>query len=381
VNIGFQELVKMLDKAMPDVGTVVDFFDVPTGDAFDVPPIRAIAYFANKGLKPTFSYADMLGAEHDRAFTIAKMMDVDMLGQMRASLDSALANGTPFREWQQTVLAQLQAGGWAGRKAVVDKLTGQTVVTEISAPWRLETIFRTNLQTAYARGQQEMIDSQADIAPFLMYDAVDDHRTRPSHRARDGTILPVGYPWWKRNTPPLGYNCRCGVIQLDRYQIESMGLNVSTKPPALDDLPWTNPRTGEKSAWPDGVDPGFGRKDDALGRLLAEKIAQLPPDMRVGIDPQEKQRAIAAAMSYGDDVLDTSDRATQAMLKAATVRARQAQAQLTAQATIDAIGKGGTGWEKAALAELEASAEWRALSATERLRDLRRQARELERRA
>lgn len=378
MRLSFPDLIALAEKATI---SVADFFDVPSGDSFDVPPLKAIAYFAKKGLRPSFHYADMIGDAHDRAFTIAKMMDVDMLGQVRASLESAMANGTPYREWADTVLAQLQAGGWAGRKAVVDKLSGATVVTEISAPWRLQTIFRTNLQAAYAKGQQEMIESQRDVAPYLMYDALDDHRTRPSHRARDGKVLHVGHPWWARNTPPLGYNCRCGVIQLDGSQVEAMGLEVSTKPPELEEVDWTNPRTGERSRWPEGVDPGFGRvEQNDLGRVLLEKMAQLPQDMQraAAFDEADKAASIGKAMRHGD-APDTSDNATRAILADAGRRAKEAEKQLAALAIIEAIAKGGTKWERAAFDELEASPEWRAMSATERLRDLRRRARELER--
>jgi len=90
---------------------IVDFLDIPTGDAFDVSPEAAISFFRAKGLRPTFSYADMLGEAHDHSFTVAKMMDVDMLGQVRASLDSALANGTPFKTWAKELEPLLKSGG------------------------------------------------------------------------------------------------------------------------------------------------------------------------------------------------------------------------------------------------------------------------------
>ena len=44
--------------------------------------------------------------------------------------------------------------------------------------YRLQNIFRTNLQSAYAVGQWQSIEDNKETAPFLMYDAVEDHRTR-----------------------------------------------------------------------------------------------------------------------------------------------------------------------------------------------------------
>ena len=46
-------------------------------------PDAAISYFRAKGLKPTFAWQDMLGEEHIRAFTVAKMMDADLLDTVR----------------------------------------------------------------------------------------------------------------------------------------------------------------------------------------------------------------------------------------------------------------------------------------------------------
>ena len=52
----FEEAVAELARALPaDAATILDFFEVPSGDAFDVAPEKAIAYFQAKGLKPTFS--------------------------------------------------------------------------------------------------------------------------------------------------------------------------------------------------------------------------------------------------------------------------------------------------------------------------------------
>lgn len=267
---------------------VVEFLEVPTGDAFDVAPEAAIEFFKAKGLKPTFSYADMLGEAHDHALTVAKMMDVDMLGQVQASMESALANGTPFKEWADTLQPILQAGGWWGRKAVVDPKTGRQIVSRLGTPSRLETIFRTNMQSAYAAGQWQEIEQQADVAPYLMYDAVDDHRTRAQHRAWDKTVLPVTHPWWKTHYPPNGWNCRCGVIQLDAEEVEALGLEVSSTAPQGSTYKWRNPRTDEILRVPDGLDPGFDHNSGSsylrdLETLLQEKISKLPRGMRAAV--------------------------------------------------------------------------------------------------
>ena len=199
------EAQAIADDAQARTG-VIDFFEVPAGGLFDVRPERALAYFQAKGLRPTFSYADMLGAAHDQAFTVAKLMDVDLLAQVRDSLTSALAAGTPLKEWSKQLRPQLEAAGWWGRQTVIDPVTNKAVKSQLGSPWRLDTIFRTNMQTAYAAQAWQEIEEQADLAPYLIYDAVDDLRTREAHRQWDRRTLPVTDPWWRTHYPPNGYN-------------------------------------------------------------------------------------------------------------------------------------------------------------------------------
>lgn len=185
---------------------VLDFLDVTAAAAFDVPPAQAIAYFEGKGLRATFSYADMLRDEHRTAFTIAKMMDLDLLKDVQDSLDMALADGVPFSEWRKQIMPVLQAKGWWGKANMVDPLTGELKRVTLGTPHRLATIFRTNMQASYAVGAWEQIEAQAADAPYLMYDAVDDFRTRPAHRAWDDKVLRWDDKWWRTHYPPNGFN-------------------------------------------------------------------------------------------------------------------------------------------------------------------------------
>ncbi len=302
---------------MLDLADILDFFDVPTGDAFDVSPEEAVAFFGAKGLRPTFSYADMIGKAHDHSFTVAKMMDVDMLSQIRASLDSAMANGTPFREWADTITPILQSGGWWGRKEVLDPLTGAPMIAQLGSPWRLETIFRTNMQSSYAAGAWQEIAQQAEFAPFLMYDAVDDLRTRPLHASWDRKILPVDSKWWKTHYPPNGYNCRCGVIQLDQEQVDALGMEVAKNAPSDGTYQWTNPRTGKKVAVPNGIDAGFDHNagmtyEQDMANLLAEKVAALDAEQMAAA-----QAALAKQAAFKAEVEASTAKAQKAVAAAA----------------------------------------------------------------
>jgi SPP1 gp7 family putative phage head morphogenesis protein len=62
--------------------------------------------------------------------------------------------------------------------------------------WRQETIFRTNIQTAYNVGRYKQMSEVADSRPYWMYDAVGDARTRPAHAALDGQVYPADHEFW-----------------------------------------------------------------------------------------------------------------------------------------------------------------------------------------
>lgn len=373
----FEEAIAGIARDLPPahgVDAVLEFLEVPAGDAFDVKPQQAIDYFKAKGLKPTFSYAEMMGAEHDKAFTVAKMMNVDMLAQVRNSLDVAMANGTPFKEWADGLIPILQSGGWWGRQEVVDPVSKQVVVAQLGSPWRLETIFRTNMQTAYAAGAWQEIIAQKDVAPFLMYDAVDDDRTRPLHASWDRRVMRVDAAWWGTHFPPNGYNCRCGVIQLSQSEVDALGLHVSVDAPKDGTFTWKNPRTGEEYSIPNGLDPGFVNNAGQnyafdLKMLAKEKAAALAADMQAAAAKAEaaaaeqaKKAVEAASASAVQAQKDAAAAAGKAALERAKAKAAEASKQWAAQQQLDLILAGKTAdpgnFFANALKKLKAAPEW-----------------------
>ena len=56
---------------------------------------------------------------------------------------------------------------------------------------------------------------------LLQYRTANDGLVRPEHQALHNTTLPVSDPFWNSYTPPLGWNCRCTVVQVlpDKYPL------------------------------------------------------------------------------------------------------------------------------------------------------------------
>ncbi|WP_300160092.1 PBECR2 nuclease fold domain-containing protein [Solidesulfovibrio sp.] len=189
--------------------------DSPSPIAFTpVRPAEAIRYLQDKVAVTREQFDRLSDAAKARAFTVSGLARLDMVEAVRRSMLGAMGNGVPLKEWKATVSQALDAAGFTGER-----------------PLRLETIFRTNVQSAYMAGRYKEMWAMRDTFPYWQYSAVNDGRTRPAHRALSGKIYSAGHPFWDTWYPPNGFNCRCSVKALTRRQVEDRGLTVE------DDIP------------------------------------------------------------------------------------------------------------------------------------------------
>lgn len=223
-----------------------------------LPPEEAIAFFQQKGYRPTFSYLDMMHRAHSDAFTVAGVTRLDVLQDIRSLVDDAIASGSTLADFKKGMQQKLSARGWWQPVEVTDEATGETKTVDLTKSRRLRTIFETNMRTSYAAGQWTRIQRTKKALPFLCYKTVGDGRVRPQHRAWHNVVLPVDHPWWETHFPPCDWQCRCQVVQMTAGMVKRAGLRVWDEPP--DDGPpvaFTNPRTGEVTRLPKGIHPSF----------------------------------------------------------------------------------------------------------------------------
>lgn len=288
---------------------------MPTAVDFKaLPPQEAIAFFRQKGYRPTFSYLDMMHRAHSDAFTVAGVTKLDVLQDIRALVDEAIANGSTLADFRKGMQQKLSAKGWWQPVEVTDAATGETKTVDLRRSRRLRTIFNVNMRTAYAAGQWKRIQRTKRALPFLCYKTVGDDRVRPRHRAWHNVVLPVDHPWWETHFPPCDWECRCQAVQMTKGMVERAGLRVWDAPP--DDGPpvsFTNPRTGEVSKVPKGIHPSFaynpGQQSSfpdparytgaAFGNEAARLAVQSPafPDLVAG------RTAGAVPVGWVDDVI------------------------------------------------------------------------------
>lgn len=211
--------------------------------AFNLPPEKAIEYFKSKGYAITFNWYDLWQEAHSKAFTVAKVMKMDILEDIRKELDKALQEGTPYQEFRNNLEPVLKKKGWWGYKEVVSEDGTINQVLE-GAPWRLKTIFQTNMQSALSAGRYKDQIENIDDRPYLQYVAVLDDRTRPEHRLLNGKVFRYDDPFWDTHYPPLGYNCRCRVRALNPAEVKARGLKVER---GSKNLSWENTKISRAS--------------------------------------------------------------------------------------------------------------------------------------
>lgn len=226
----------------------------------DIPvmvPVEALRFFRGKGLAIGFAWQDIWQEEHSVAFTVAKAMNANLLEDIRAAVDTAIAEGQTLAEFSKGLRPTLEARGWWGKKAMVDPATGEEKIVQLGSPRRLETIFDTNMRSARSAGDWERFERTEKNFPFLRYTAVMDGRERPQHHAWNGTIKRVSDSWWNTHCPQCGWHCRCRLVAVNQRMMDRKGWSVTENPPAFRKLPYTNPRTGEVTHIEEGIDPGF----------------------------------------------------------------------------------------------------------------------------
>lgn len=130
------------------------------------------------------------------------------------------------------------------------------------SPWRLETIYRTNMQTAYQAGRYIQMTSSTllRVRPFWRYVAVMDSATRPSHAAMHNKVYPANHPIWNVWYPPNGFNCRCYISTASEDEFRRRRLVLETADNTGNFVPAVSVTTGRPIQSPDVLlvpDAGF----------------------------------------------------------------------------------------------------------------------------
>lgn len=161
--------------------------------------IRKLA--ANDTRRYNYYFEDLPQELNRYAFYVSGLEKLRTIESVRLSLVRAIEKGQTFEQWRNEL--------------DVDSFKKLSTA-------RQELVFRTNLNNAYNQGARHAAFENKDVTPYLMYDAVNDSRVRPTHLELDGVIRPVEDDFWDTATPPVGFNCRCALISLSKENAAEM---------------------------------------------------------------------------------------------------------------------------------------------------------------
>lgn len=270
---------------------------------FDQQFDEAVAWFARRTPLPLEEWSQLQDRARRRAFTVAGLAQLELVRDVQASLEAALASGVPFEAWRDEIGPKL-------RQAWAENGTN-------GAGHRLRVIWRNNVQLAYSAGRyHQMTDPDVLAArPYWLYDSVLDSGTTDLCRGLNGTLLPATSSWWKTHFPPLHHQCRSGVRTVTEEQAQARG--ISEEPTVAVPDGWGQPPgEGEYVGDPNRFDPAMWgahlgkleEKQKQLEALRGEHAPAAPSEMRarleqVARDLDDSEVALRAEVQAARDSL------------------------------------------------------------------------------
>lgn len=174
---------------------------------------KALGSFIKREVVTRPVFDQMVRSAKARAFTVAGAVEDEVLATVQAELASQLHLGTDLRNFKTQVKNRLESAGW----------------TPVN-PSHVETVYRTNLATAYNDGRFAQVTDPLvqELRPYLQMMTATDSRVRPNHRQANGLIFRTE-EIERANLPPWHYNCRCRFRSLSERQLSGQTISpVST---------------------------------------------------------------------------------------------------------------------------------------------------------
>ena len=204
--------------------------------AFYMEPEEIVKYFESKGLKTSYDWREIYEEAHAKSFTVAKMMNADLLNDTHDMLTKAIKEGWSAGHFQKEAGELFKKKGWDGVREVKNPKTGEVETVELGTPRRIKNIFKNNINSAYAVGRYKQQLEDVDIAPYFQYMCILDEATRPEHKAMHEKVFRYDDPIWESLYPPNGWGCRCFVRSLSENELKNLELKVEKSGSALQEI-------------------------------------------------------------------------------------------------------------------------------------------------
>lgn len=230
-----------------------DLDEVPDLDEADDPPSLLTAldamldFLREKVVMPAEEFYQLEASSRARAFTVSGVADLDLVTDVWEAIDQAVVNGETLEDFRDRVGDQLEEA-WGGEN-----------------PWRLETIFRTNMQTAYSAGRQVQNKQVRETHPYIRYDVVEDDRTSDICDALVGVVVRADSEFAATHHTPLHHGCRTDEVAITAEEAHELGITDD------DDAPEVEPDEGFGASLEDW-EPDLSSRPADLANIYETKV-------------------------------------------------------------------------------------------------------------
>ena len=198
-----------------------------------LPPEEIVRWYLSKGYTFSWSWRDTWQAAHTRAFTVAKVMKLDILQDIKSEVDKIFTEGISEEQFIRNLEWTLKSKGWWG-KVRADQVPGYDPslgvepdkIVQIGSPRRLKTIYNVNANVAYSAGGYKTSIANTASRPYWQYKQLDRPSMRKSHMPFSDKVFRWDDPIWNTIYPPSGWNCGCYVNPLSKVEVEARGLKI-----------------------------------------------------------------------------------------------------------------------------------------------------------
>lgn len=162
-------------------------------------PKEAVRWFAQRVPFTRDELEQLDEATRKRAFYVSNVAQLRLVSDVHKAISKAIEKGTTLDAFKRAVGAKL-AAEWGGPKPAV-----------------VETIFRTNVQSAYNAGRLEQFEDPIikALRPMRGWSVILDSRTTEFIcRPLATVVVPADSTFAKTHIPPLHYRCRTGIMAL-----------------------------------------------------------------------------------------------------------------------------------------------------------------------
>lgn len=171
-----------------------EFAELTAEDVENLPYTEAVEYLKKRDVIKKVDYNKLSDKMRFRAFTASRIADGDLLKRINSELIKNVNDGKGLKDFLSLTKTDIlnKVGMGAGGQG-----------------WYWETVYRTNVQTAYNTGR--MMGFEEDKPLALHFVGIEDSRQTDVCHSLSNVIRPYDDPLWEKYIPPLHFGCRSTV--------------------------------------------------------------------------------------------------------------------------------------------------------------------------